>query len=97
MAVYQTVTGDNTAPCSLPVVDQHRGMLEVCTRAAAAKYKDATSTGKALWTHWSQGTQEKLQYRATSPQEIQTFGKPKAKSNGRKEPWKEHFQHRMTD
>lgn len=94
MVVYQTVTGDNTAPCSLPAVDQHRGVREVCTTAVAAKVKDATSTGRALWSHWSQ---EKLQHRATSPQQIQTLRKPKAKGNGRKEPWKEHFQYRMTD
>lgn len=32
---------DNTAQCSLPVVGQHRGVLEVCTTAAPVKYKDA--------------------------------------------------------
>lgn len=97
MVVYQTVTGDDTAPCGLPVVDQHRGVCEVCTTAVAAKVKDATSTGRALWSHWSQGTQEKLQHRATSPQQILTLRKPKAKVNGMKEPWEEHFQYRMTD
>jgi len=50
-----------------------------CTTGVAAKVKDATSTGRALWS--SPGPQEprgKFQYGATSPQQIQTLRKPKA-------------------
>lgn len=97
IGVYQTVTGDNTSPCGLPAVDQHRGVFGVCTTAVAAEVKDAMSTGRAPWSRSSQGTPGKVQHGATSPQQIQTLWKPKAKGSGRKEPWKERFQCGTTD